>query len=99
MAVYLNSVLRFTSSSDTVMPSAIEAEAPLPTYFIGHAGVGLLFNESENNRLVQEKLRRIGAEISALTPKPKAVVIFSGHFEAGEIHGPGVIEGIPTRVL
>ncbi|KAF2441409.1 Extradiol aromatic ring-opening dioxygenase [Karstenula rhodostoma CBS 690.94] len=73
------------------MPS-IESSKALPTYFIGHAGVGLLFKESENNRVVQNNLREIGKEILALSPRPKAVVIFSGHFEAGELHGPGVIE-------
>ncbi|KAJ4294453.1 hypothetical protein N0V90_008144 [Kalmusia sp. IMI 367209] len=73
------------------MPS-VEVTEPLPTYFIGHAGVGLLFKDSENIRIVQNNLREIGREILALSPRPKAVIIFSGHFEAGEIHGPGVIE-------
>ncbi|KAH7069950.1 Extradiol ring-cleavage dioxygenase, class III enzyme, subunit B [Paraphoma chrysanthemicola] len=65
---------------------------PLPVYFIGHAGVGLLFDESQNNRTVQENLRAIGKEILGIQPRPKAIVTLSGHFEAGEIHGPGVIE-------
>ncbi|KAL5420815.1 hypothetical protein PMIN04_006142 [Paraphaeosphaeria minitans] len=73
------------------MPS-IESSKVLPTYFIGHAGVGLLYKESKDNRVVQNNLRGIGKEILALSPHPKALVIFSGHFEAGEIHGPGVIE-------
>ena len=67
---------------------------PLPVYYIGHAGVGLLFNESKNNHTVQDNLRKIGDEILTLSPQPKAIIAFSGHFEAGEIHGPGVIEGM-----
>ncbi|KAI1776322.1 Extradiol ring-cleavage dioxygenase, class III enzyme, subunit B [Hypoxylon cercidicola] len=74
------------------MPSAITPTRPLPVYFIGHAGVGLLFNESPQNKIVQDNLRAIGEEILAITPRPKAILTFSGHFEAGEIHGPGVIE-------
>ena len=76
------------------MPSVVEPEKPLPVYYIGHAGVGLLFNESENNRTVQSNLRAIGEEILAISPRPKAIITFSGHFEAGEIHGPGTIEGM-----
>ncbi|KAL4872604.1 hypothetical protein BDV12DRAFT_182944 [Aspergillus spectabilis] len=74
------------------MPSTITPTQPYPAYFIGHAGVGLLFNESSNNKTVQANLREIGEEILSLSPRPKALVVFSGHFEAGEIHGPGVIE-------
>ncbi|KAI2621699.1 Extradiol ring-cleavage dioxygenase, class III enzyme, subunit B [Hypoxylon sp. NC1633] len=74
------------------MPSAIAPARPLPVYFIGHAGVGLLFDESPRNRTVQDNLRALADEIRALSPRPKAILIFSGHFEAGEIHGPGVIE-------
>ncbi len=76
------------------MPSATRPSQPLPAYYIGHAGVGLLFSETDNNRIVQDNLRAIGDEILALSPRPKAIVTFSGHFEAGEIHGPGVIEGV-----
>ena len=75
------------------MPSATHPPRPLPAYYIGHAGVGLLYSETENNRIVQNNLQAIGDEILALSPRPKAIVTFSGHFEAGEIHGPGVIEG------
>ncbi len=75
------------------MPSATRSPQPLPAYYIGHAGVGLLYSETDNNRIVQDNLRAIGDEILALSPRPKAIVTFSGHFEAGEIHGPGVIEG------
>ena len=75
------------------MPSATQPPQPLPAYYIGHAGVGLLYRETDNNRIVQDNLRAIGDEILALSPRPKAIVAFSGHFEAGEIHGPGVIEG------
>ncbi|KAI1138802.1 Extradiol aromatic ring-opening dioxygenase [Hypoxylon sp. FL0543] len=74
------------------MPSAVAPTGPLPVYFIGHAGVGLLFSESPQNRIVQDNLRAIGEEIRAISPRPKAILTFSGHFEAGEIHGPGVIE-------
>jgi aromatic ring-opening dioxygenase catalytic subunit (LigB family) len=70
---------------------------PLPVYFIGHAGVGLLFNETQNNHTVQQNLRDIGEEIRAIRPRPKAIITLSGHFEAGEIHGPGVIEGSMHR--
>lgn len=75
------------------MPSEIRPPQPPPAYYIGHAGVGLLFSESESNQIVQDNLRAIGDEILALSSRPKALVVFSGHFEAGEIHGPGVIEG------
>jgi hypothetical protein len=75
------------------MPSTIQPPQPYPAYFIGHAGVGLLFSESSSNKTVQANLREIGKEILSLLPRPKAIIVFSGHFEAGEIHGPGVIEG------
>ncbi|KAI0133181.1 Extradiol aromatic ring-opening dioxygenase [Hypoxylon sp. NC0597] len=71
------------------MPSAVTSTGPLPVYFIGHAGVGLLFSESPHNRIVQDNLRAIGEEIRAISPRPKAILTFSGHFETGEIHGPG----------
>ncbi|KAL2841007.1 Extradiol ring-cleavage dioxygenase, class III enzyme, subunit B [Aspergillus pseudoustus] len=74
------------------MPSTIEPTQPYPAYFIGHAGVGLLFSESSNNKTVQANLREIGKEVLSIFPRPKAIIVFSGHFEAGEIHGPGVIE-------
>ena len=76
------------------MPSTTQPAQALPVYFIGHAGVGLLFSNTKNNHTVQSNLRAIGEEIRAIFPPPKAVITFSGHFEAGEIHGPGVIEGI-----
>lgn len=75
------------------MPSAIDKSNLLPVYFIGHAGVGLLFKDDENNDTVKDNLRSIDDEIRAISPTPKAILAFSGHFEAGEIHGPGVIEG------
>lgn len=75
------------------MPSATQGPQALPTYYIGHAGVPLLYSDTPNNRIVQDNLRAIGDEILALSPRPKAIIVFSGHFEAGEIHGPGVIEG------
>jgi len=75
------------------MSPTLESTQSLPTYFIGHAGVGLLFDDRPRNKIPQANLRDIGDEILSLSPRPKAVVVFSGHFEAGEIHGPGVIEG------
>lgn len=75
------------------MPSAVEKRDALPVYFIGHAGVGLLFKENDNIDIVKENLRSIGDDILAISPSPKAILAFSGHFEAGEIHGPGVVEG------
>lgn len=80
------------------MPSETLSPQPLPAYYIGHAGVGLLFSETENNRIVQNNLRAIGDEILALSPRPKAIISLSGHFEAGEIHGPRVIEGSSSAV-
>ena len=43
-----------------------------PTYFVGHAGVGLLF--SDNLEPVRENLREVGREILALQPRPKAII-------------------------
>lgn len=43
-----------------------------PSYFVGHAGVGLLF--SENLDPVRENLREVGREILALQPRPKAII-------------------------
>lgn len=77
----------------STMSSAVENPRPLPVYFISHAGVGLLFKEDENNDIVKDNLRYIGDEIRAISPPPKAILAFSGHFEAGEIHGPDVVEG------
>ncbi|KAL4909683.1 hypothetical protein BDW74DRAFT_173176 [Aspergillus multicolor] len=74
------------------MPSTGETNQALPVYFIGHAGVGLLFDDRPVMQTARANLREIGKEILALNPRPKAIVAFSGHFEAGEIHGPGVIE-------
>ncbi|KAL3435300.1 Extradiol ring-cleavage dioxygenase, class III enzyme, subunit B [Aspergillus tetrazonus] len=74
------------------MLSSVEPSQPLPVYFIGHAGVGLLFDDRPVLQSARANLREIGEEILSLSPRPKAIVVFSGHFEAGEIHGPGVIE-------
>ncbi|CAK7218840.1 hypothetical protein SBRCBS47491_003641 [Sporothrix bragantina] len=77
------------------MPSATETPAagqPLPVYFIGHAGANLLFREDPNGVIVRRNLRAIGREIQAIRPAPRAILTLSGHFEASEIHGPGVIE-------
>ncbi|ERS98266.1 hypothetical protein HMPREF1624_05049 [Sporothrix schenckii ATCC 58251] len=81
------------------MPSATDASsadaadaAPLPVYFIGHAGASLLFREDPNGTVVRQNLRAIGREIQAITPPPRALLTLSGHFEAGAIHGPGVVE-------
>ncbi len=81
------------------MPAAVQPPRPHPAYYIGHAGVPLLYKETENNRTVQNNLKAIGDEIFALSPRPKAIIAFSGHFEAGEIHGPGVIEGSLSTCL
>ncbi|BCS23751.1 DODA-type extradiol aromatic ring-opening family dioxygenase [Aspergillus puulaauensis] len=74
------------------MPSTVVPAKPLPVYYIGHAGVGLLFDDRPVTQSARVNLREIGEEILSLSPRPKAVITFSGHFEAGEIHGPGVIE-------
>jgi 4,5-DOPA dioxygenase extradiol len=77
------------------MPSATQPEStaqPLPVYFIGHAGASLLFREDPNSVVVRRNLREIGREIQAISPPPRAILTLSGHFEASEIHGPGVIE-------
>lgn len=63
-----------------------------PVYFVGHAGVGLLFRDTPENRTVQQNIKDLGREILNLQPRPKALIVLSGHFEAGEIHGPGAIE-------
>lgn len=76
-----------------IMPSTVVPAKPLPVYYIGHAGVGLLFDDRPVTQSARVNLREIGEEILSLSPRPKAVITFSGHFEAGEIHGPGVIEG------
>ena len=79
-------------SADPVPPAYT---SPLPVYFIGHAGVGLLCSQNPDNPVIQDNLRAIGKEILSISPRPKAIITFSGHFEAGEIHGPGAIEGTP----
>ncbi|GAA6008705.1 hypothetical protein JCM10207_001692 [Rhodosporidiobolus poonsookiae] len=63
-----------------------------PSYFIGHAGVNLLFSDAPTTLTTRANLRAIGQEILALQPRPKALLVFSGHFEAAEIRGPGTIE-------
>ncbi|CAH0036333.1 unnamed protein product [Clonostachys solani] len=57
-----------------------------PVYYIGHAGVPLLFGDDETIIIARQNLRAIGDEILELEPRPKAIIVFSGHFEAGEIH-------------
>lgn len=80
------------------MTIATSVEQPLlPTYFVGHAGVGLLFIDTPENHTVENNLRAIGKEILSISPRPKGIITFSGHFEAGEIHGPKAIEGKVTR--
>lgn len=74
------------------MPSTLPTK-PLPVHYIGHAGVGLLFDDRPVTQSARANLRDIGREILSISPRPKAIIAFSGHFEAGEIHGPGVIEG------
>lgn len=67
----------------------------LPTYFIGHAGVGLIYLDSAEP--VRENIRAIGREIQSIFPQPRAIIVVSGHFTADEIHGPGVVEGTLNR--
>jgi len=73
------------------MPSA-DAPKPYPLYFIGHAGVNLLFSDADTTKTTRSNLAAIGAEILALQPRPKALVVFSGHFIADEIRGKEVVE-------
>lgn len=80
------------------MPLVTQPPKPHPTYYVGHAGVSLVFSESRSNQIVQNNLRATGDEILALSPRPGALVVFSGHFGAGGVHGPGVIEGIIVHV-
>ncbi|PWY81625.1 Extradiol ring-cleavage dioxygenase, class III enzyme, subunit B [Aspergillus sclerotioniger CBS 115572] len=54
------------------------ASDKLPTYFIGHGGVSILFKPGYGP--VQQDLREIGKEIKAL--KPEAIVITCGHFQS-----------------
>ncbi|GAA5974283.1 hypothetical protein JCM11641_006711 [Rhodosporidiobolus odoratus] len=72
------------------MPSA--DHPTYPAYFLGHAGVNLLFSDAEGSVTTRANLVEIGKEILALQPRPKAIVVFSGHFVADEIRGNDVIE-------
>ncbi|CAI6093156.1 unnamed protein product [Clonostachys chloroleuca] len=74
------------------MPNSNTSAQRPPVYYIGHAGVPLLFGDDEITVNARENLRVIGDEILSLEPRPKAIIAFSGHFEAGEIHGPNTIE-------
>lgn len=65
---------------------------PYPLYFIGHAGVNLLFSDAETSQTTRANLQDIGKEILALQPRPKAIVVFSGHFVSDEIRGKEVVE-------
>ncbi|OJJ70419.1 hypothetical protein ASPBRDRAFT_56215 [Aspergillus brasiliensis CBS 101740] len=65
----------------------------LPTYFIGHGGVGILFKPGYGP--VQQDLREIGKEIKAL--KPEAIVTTCGHFE-GDSDAIQVNLKEPTKV-
>lgn len=42
------------------MPSAVEHKTLYPVYFVGHAGVGLLFEEARSFDGVRDSLREIG---------------------------------------
>jgi hypothetical protein len=75
------------------MPSIVNISQVYPACFIGYTGVGLLFNESSNYDTVPNNLRYIRKEFLSLSLRPKAIIVFSGYFEAGEIYRPGVIEG------
>ncbi|RAH81961.1 Extradiol ring-cleavage dioxygenase, class III enzyme, subunit B [Aspergillus japonicus CBS 114.51] len=66
----------------------------LPTYFIGHGGVSILFKPGYGP--VQDELRQIGREIHGL--RPEAIVVVSGHHQS---ENPGVVEvnlKEPTKV-
>ncbi|GAA6050958.1 hypothetical protein JCM3770_005343 [Rhodotorula araucariae] len=71
------------------MPSVAQQ---YPLYFIGHAGASLLWQQSPESVQTRANLREIGREILDLQPRPKALVIFSGHFVSDEIRGKEVIE-------
>ncbi|PYH45909.1 DODA-type extradiol aromatic ring-opening family dioxygenase [Aspergillus saccharolyticus JOP 1030-1] len=67
---------------------------PLPTYFIGHGGVSILFKPGYGP--VQHDLRQIGREIHQL--RPEAIVVVSGHHQS---ETPGSVEvnlKEPTKV-
>lgn len=73
------------------MSCTIKPNQSLPTYFIAHGGASILFDDRPKNKTIKSNLKDIGQEILSLSPRPKAIVVFSAHFEAGE---NGVIEGI-----
>ncbi|GAT31316.1 hypothetical protein RIB2604_04300470 [Aspergillus luchuensis] len=69
------------------------SDEKLPTYFIGHGGVSILFKPGYGP--VQQDLREIGKEIKAL--KPEAIVVTCGHFQ-GESDVIEVNLKEPTKV-
>ncbi|GLA60914.1 hypothetical protein AtubIFM54640_001416 [Aspergillus tubingensis] len=69
------------------------SDEKLPTYFIGHGGVSILFKPGYGP--VQQDLREIGKEIKAL--KPEAIVVTCGHFQ-GESDAIEVNLKEPTKV-
>lgn len=77
--------------TETLSTMPVPDPSPLPSYFLGHAGVGLVFDPSAEG--VRENVRQLGREIAAVEPRPRAILVVSGHFTANEIHGPGVVEG------
>ncbi|GAA5865060.1 hypothetical protein JCM8547_007699 [Rhodosporidiobolus lusitaniae] len=75
------------------MPSVDPPTAkPYPLYFIGHAGVNLLFSDAETSQTTRANLAEIGREILSLQPRPRGLVVVSGHFVADEIRGKEVVE-------
>jgi len=74
------------------MPSITSSQPLQPAYYFGHAGASLLFRQDPVGLAVKENLLPLGRELLALQPRPRALVVFSGHFEASEIHGPEVVE-------
>ncbi|KAJ5994064.1 Molybdenum cofactor synthesis C-terminal [Penicillium sp. IBT 35674x] len=65
----------------------------LPTYFIGHGGVSIMFKPE--HEAVRQGLRELGKQIKAL--KPEAVVLTCGEFE-GESDAIQVNFKEPTKV-
>lgn len=68
-------------------PPAVSANthtmaARTPVYFISHGGPNIMF---ETSHPAHQYLAKIGREITQ-TIKPKAVVVFSAHWQAGKNH-------------
>ncbi|KAJ5125683.1 Extradiol ring-cleavage dioxygenase class III enzyme subunit B [Penicillium atrosanguineum] len=76
----------------------ITFEERLPTYFIGHGGVSIMFKPQ--HELVRQGLRELGKEIKALNPT--AIVCTCGEFQSDNdfIQGwPQALCNIPRQML